>query len=328
MEDTCPVLYPNPLEVHVNNRRQIVSHLSSDQVYLYDEANQAKEVSLQSYFHQDDYVCDDLEGYPKKVTNPFGADGGWNEDRLWENHEDSDGAFPPELCARLVDDILGNLKGEEEGAHKGKKRIYKSDLVDDPIWSRLRKGNMLAKFTDDIDGITVPWSYLGTYGSTFPIHIEDAELLSANFQLAGVPKIWWTVVYEDVDKFIKLHRSEYATYKNCTAGYYHKAGFISPVTLDEHGIRYTIAVQRPQEMVVTFPKGFHQGVNLGFNINEAVNFTIPEWEDFSTKSSLCWCPNRRDTTWTLKEAFREQGVEIARPDHEKFMALKKRASKH
>jgi hypothetical protein len=42
-------------------------------------------------------------------------------------------------------------------------------------------------------GTISPWTYVGTKGSVFPLHQEDALLPSANQLVLGQPKIWMNI---------------------------------------------------------------------------------------------------------------------------------------
>jgi len=67
----------------------------------------------------------------------------------------------------------------------------------------------------------------------------------------------------------------------------HKTTIIPPEILKKHGIPVEKVTQKAREIVVTFPNGFHQGFNHGYNIAEAVNFATPRWIRYGLASKTC-----------------------------------------
>ena len=45
-------------------------------------------------------------------------------------------------------------------------------------------------------------------------------------------------------------------------------------------------VQNAGEFIVTFPRGYHSGFNLGFNCAESTNFALPRWINFGRTASM------------------------------------------
>lgn len=43
-------------------------------------------------------------------------------------------------------------------------------------------------------------------------------------------------------------------------------------------------VQRPGEIIITFPRCYHGGFSHGFNVGEAVNLALPEWFSFGKQA--------------------------------------------
>ena len=64
---------------------------------------------------------------------------------------------------------------------------------------------------------------------------------------------------------------------------------ISPSRLREAGIRCNMLVHRQNEFVITYPKGYHAGFNMGFNCAESVNFALDSWIDYGRKAKHCQC---------------------------------------
>ncbi|CCH63031.1 hypothetical protein TBLA_0J00310 [Henningerozyma blattae CBS 6284] len=139
----------------------------------------------------------------------------------------------------------------------------------------------------NISGVTIPWLYAGSLFSTFCWHLEDQYTLSINYQHEGAPKIWYSIPDYECDKFKKL-------LFNLTPDYFIKQPDllsqlitqISPYSdiFKDSGIKCFKAIQHPNEYIITLPKCFHAGFNSGFNINEAVNFTLPTWLPYGFQS--------------------------------------------
>ena len=145
----------------------------------------------------------------------------------------------------------------------------------------VKKGNLWSLFGDlgldklsEISGINTPWGYAGTRGSVFPVHLEDSDLGSVNHHLDGANKVWFFVHPDDRDKFIDGLKKMYPNgYEMCSTYHRHKFMFVDPVMVKQTmNITVTTVIQRPGDMVVTWPGTFHWGYNTGLNVNMAVNY--------------------------------------------------------
>ena len=45
--------------------------------------------------------------------------------------------------------------------------------------------------------------------------------------------------------------------------------------------------------MITFPRGYHAGFNLGFNCAESVNFALDSWLELGRKAKACECVSDR-----------------------------------
>lgn len=89
--------------------------------------------------------------------------------------------------------------------------------------------------------------------------------------------------------FVRVH--DHPRVKTCANILRHKTFLPHPDWFKMHGIPLVKIVQKPGEYIVTFPKGYHFGVNLGFCINEAVNVAIPSWINWGKVAGpKCSCP--------------------------------------
>ena len=142
-----------------------------------------------------------------------------------------------------------------------------------------------------VPGVTTPYLYAGMWASVFCAHTEDMNLLSINYLHAGAPKIWYAIAPgPDAKRFEALCEFQYpVAARVCKEFMRHKRHLLSPMVLQKAGIKYTTAIQRPGDAIITFPGGYHFGFNTGFNVAEATNFGVPEWIPFGLQARVCLC---------------------------------------
>ncbi|KAJ9634554.1 hypothetical protein H2199_008837 [Coniosporium tulheliwenetii] len=110
------------------------------------------------------------------------------------------------------------------------------------------------------------------------MHIEDYWLLSVNYLYTG-EKIWTTVSSEN-GHFLeqKLKATNGSLYpSDCAQFLRHSATYIPHTTLSEWGIPYSLVHQNPHEVVITFPRAYHEGFSAGCTIAEAANYADANW---------------------------------------------------
>ena len=73
----------------------------------------------------------------------------------------------------------------------------------------------------------------------------------------------------------------------------HKSYLASPMMLAKTSCRPNTLVQNAGEFVITFPRGYHAGFNLGFNCAESVNFALDSWIEIGRKAQACNCVSYR-----------------------------------
>ena len=138
--------------------------------------------------------------------------------------------------------------------------------------------SLLRYIKSEISGMTVPWIYIGMMFSAFCWHNEDHYTYSVNYQHWGATKTWYGVPGADADKFeAAMQRIAPELFEACPDLLLQLVTMMSPALALREGVRTYACNQRPNEFVLTFPKAYHSGFNHGFNLNEAVNFALPDW---------------------------------------------------
>ena len=143
-----------------------------------------------------------------------------------------------------------------------------------PIWG----DSLLRYIKSEISGMTVPWIYIGMMFSAFCWHNEDHYTYSINYQHWGEPKTWYGVPGADAYKFEEaMRRTAPELFDADPEILFQLVTMMSPECAQREGVRMYAVNQRANEFVVTYPKAYHSGFNQGFNLNEAVNFALPDW---------------------------------------------------
>lgn len=190
--------------------------------------------------------------------------------------------------------------------------IYGADICgsitdkDCNIWNINRLGTILDFVNEDygisIDGVNTAYLYFGMWKTTFAWHTEDMDLYSINYLHFGAPKTWYAVPPEHGRKLEKLAKSSFpASYNTCSAFLRHKMTLISPHILKQHNIPFDKITQEENEIMITFPFGYHAGFNHGFNCAESTNFAMPRWIEYGKRAAQCYCSS--DMVKILMDTF-------------------------
>lgn len=138
--------------------------------------------------------------------------------------------------------------------------------------------SLLRYIRSEISGMTAPWIYIGMMFSAFCWHNEDHYTYSINYQHWGATKTWYGVPGADAEAFeAAMERIAPELFAACPDLLLQLVTMMSPALAQREGVRMYACNQRPNEFVVTYPKAYHSGLNQGFNLNEAVNFALPDW---------------------------------------------------
>jgi len=140
------------------------------------------------------------------------------------------------------------------------------------------EGSVLSHLHTAINGVNVPWLYIGMLFASFCWHNEDNYLYSINYSHFGATKQWYGVPGGEAKNFEKITKTFLAeAYKEAPDLLHHMTTQISPNVLIGRGLPVCKLSQEARTFVITFPKAFHCGFSYGFNCGEAVNFATPDW---------------------------------------------------
>ncbi|OSD00357.1 hypothetical protein PYCCODRAFT_1437481 [Trametes coccinea BRFM310] len=143
-----------------------------------------------------------------------------------------------------------------------------------------------------LPGVNTPYLYFGMWRATFAWHVEDMDLFSINYIHFGAPKFWYAMPQARANALEQNMRSLFpGAGKKCSQFLRHKSYLASPKLLSQASCRPNYLVQQAGEFVITFPRGYHAGFNLGFNCAESVNFALESWIDIGRKAKACGCVN-------------------------------------
>ena len=144
--------------------------------------------------------------------------------------------------------------------------------------NNLNECTLLRFVKEDIPGIISPWLYMGMCFSTFCWHNEDHFLYSINYLWEGEPKQWYGVPGDQADLFEATMRA-YAPqlFELQPDVLFQLVTMIAPSMLAEKGVSVCRARQCAGEFMVTFPRAYHGGFNMGYNVAESCNFALTDW---------------------------------------------------
>lgn len=162
-----------------------------------------------------------------------------------------------------------------------------------------------------IPGVTHGMLYFGAPRAFFAWHVEDANLYSLNYLHCGAPKSWYALDPRAASRFEEKCREAFPDLaRECKDFLRHKTIVVAPELLVKWDLdQYLVeCVQRPGELVVTFPAGYHSGFNHGYNVAESTNFATETWAPIGARASFCRCsPDTVRINVPLFERWRVEG---------------------
>eukprot|EP00345_Euplotes_harpa_P006849 CAMPEP_0168328974 /NCGR_PEP_ID=MMETSP0213-20121227/6830_1 /TAXON_ID=151035 /ORGANISM="Euplotes harpa, Strain FSP1.4" /LENGTH=415 /DNA_ID=CAMNT_0008332207 /DNA_START=349 /DNA_END=1596 /DNA_ORIENTATION=- len=142
-------------------------------------------------------------------------------------------------------------------------------------------------------GSRCPGSTVGMLFSSFCWHYEDIMLYSINYMHEGEGKIWYAIPEYHREKFERLAKEKLALLFEEDPNFLLNINvMINPAFLVENGVHVYRTVQKPGEIIVTFPESYHQGISVGFNVAEAINMACPSWMEYGLKAMKIYMATR------------------------------------
>ncbi|VDM31140.1 unnamed protein product [Hydatigera taeniaeformis] len=203
-----------------------------------------------------------LQEYTEDVVVEYGAD---------VHASDQGSGFPTELQLARAPHLFASAEQRRQALVYAQSPWNLNNL---PIY-----GNSVLRFIKgNVDGMKVPWCYVGMVFSTFCWHIEDHWSCSINFNHWGEPKTWYGVSSADAVLFERAMRKQAGELFDLSPDLlHHITTIMNPNLLQAEGVPIYRTDQHCGEFVVTFPRAYHAGFNQGFNFAEAVNVCPPAW---------------------------------------------------
>ncbi|XP_008437262.1 lysine-specific demethylase JMJ17 isoform X3 [Cucumis melo] len=204
------------------------------------------------------------------------------EKKFWEIVEGSFGEVEVKYGSDLDTSIYGSGFPREN--------VQRPESIDAKAWDEYcnspwnlnnlpkLKGSMLRAIRHNITGVMVPWLYIGMLFSSFCWHFEDHCFYSMNYLHWGDPKCWYSVPGSEATAFEKVMRNSLPDLFDAQPDLlFQLVTMLNPSVLQQNGVPVYTVQQEPGNFVVTFPRSFHGGFNLGLNCAEAVNFAPADW---------------------------------------------------
>ncbi|EMD35808.1 hypothetical protein CERSUDRAFT_156544 [Gelatoporia subvermispora B] len=169
---------------------------------------------------------------------------------------------------------------------------------------------LLPSSSQGLPGVNTPYLYFGMWRATFAWHVEDMDLFSINYIHFGAPKYWYAIPQARASALEQTMRGYFPKdVSQCSQFLRHKSFLASPTLLSQSSCRPNTVVQHQGEFVITFPRGYHAGFNLGLNCAESVNFALESWIELGRKAKACGCVNfsvRIDVDQLLRDRAAER----------------------
>ncbi|KAJ6623577.1 JmjC domain, hydroxylase-domain-containing protein [Mycena sp. CBHHK59/15] len=201
--------------------------------------------------------------------------------------------YTPEFCSKLERAFWRNC-GLGKPAWYGADTMGSLYTDSTTAWNVAHLTSTLSRLlpatAQGLPGVNTPYLYFGMWRATFAWHVEDMDLFSINYIHFGAPKFWYAVPQARAGALEDTMRGYFPKdTSSCPQFLRHKSFLASPTLLAQSAVRPNHLVQHAGEFVITFPRGYHAGFNLGLNCAESVNFALDSWVEEGRRAGVCKC---------------------------------------
>ncbi|KAF9472723.1 hypothetical protein BDN70DRAFT_818235 [Pholiota conissans] len=221
--------------------------------------------------------------------------------------------YTPEFCQKLERHYWRNC-GLGKSAWYGADTLGSLFTDETTAWNVAHLQSALSRLlpssSQGLPGVNTPYLYFGMWRATFAWHVEDMDLFSINYIHFGAPKFWYAVPQNRASALEQTMRGYFPKdTSQCPQFLRHKSFLASPTLLANSSCKPNHLVQQAGEFVITYPRGYHAGFNLGLNCAESVNFALDSWLELGRRAQVCECLSdsvRIDVDQLLREKAEEQ----------------------
>ncbi|KAF8510668.1 JmjC domain, hydroxylase-domain-containing protein, partial [Hysterangium stoloniferum] len=224
------------------------------------------------------------------------------------------GDYTPEFCRmleRMYWRSCGFGKAPWYGADmKGEQCAMIAFTPDTKHWNvttlPFRLSHLLGS-DSQISGINTPYLYFGMWQATFTWDVEDVDLFSINYIHFGAPKFWYAIPQSQASNLETTMKGYFpCDISNCPQFLHHKSFLTSPPKLEP--AHPNTLIQHAGKFVVTFPRGYDAGFNLGFNCTDSMNFALESWIKLGKKAGY-WASIEDSIKIDIVRVLKEREIE-------------------
>ena len=137
----------------------------------------------------------------------------------------------------------------------------------------LQPGDRLLMTKKHLPGIHLDHTYISDMEGTYiALHVEDCYLRSANYHHAGAPMLWVIIHPSQKDQLESYIMHSLKISPHCSQFVRHQSILVPPSLLRKWGVRFSICLTKPGDLMLLESGAYHYGKNLGANKKTAINY--------------------------------------------------------